>query len=679
VRRIGIDTGGTFTDAVFLDTTAERLVVSKVPSRPAAPDRAVLDALAHLLELAAARPADVDFLAHGTTIATNAAITGGYGRAGMITTRGARDVLEIGTQMRPLLYKLDQVASQPLIPRDLRIEVPGRLALDGTELEALDEPAVYAAAAALLAANVESVAIGGLFSFLHPRHERRIAEILAEAHPDLYAVRSSAVSSEPREYARFATAALNAALAPILDRYIGRLLKTLRAAGYGTEPVIMQSNGGVVTARRSMGESAHRLVLSGPAAGVLGGAWVAGEAGIRDVITLDMGGTSADIGIVLDGRPRIRNGMRLENGLPLQIQTLEIEAIGAGGGSIAWVDDGGALHVGPQSAGADPGPACYGTGGTAPTVTDAHVVLGRIDPHNFLGGAIPLDPVAAESAMAPLASLLGCSLQAAAAGIVELAEANMAGAMRRAAARHGDDLRTLALVAAGGAGPLHAAQLAAEFKMPAVCVPPYPGLLSALGLLAADLRHDLSAALLTAADRPDLALIDRTFRDLEGEAGVRFQGDGIPDDRRRFDRALDLRYLGQEYALSVTTRSGEPFDDIVAHFHEQHERVYGHGAPGEPVEVVAARLTAWGMYPRLRVPPPGKRTASPLPGRRDVWFAETRTPLPAAIVARDTLAAGDVVDGPAVIEQLDTTTLVPPSQHAWVHPSGSLIIERRQP
>ena len=354
------------------------------------------------------------------------------------------------------------------------------------------------------------------------------------------------------------------------------------------------------------------------------------------------------------------------------------EAIGAGGGSIAWIDDGGALHVGPQSAGADPGPACYGIGGTAPTVTDAHVVLGRLNPHNFLGGAIPLDPAAAERAIAPLASMLGCAIPEAAAGIVDLAEANMAGAIRRAAARHGDDLRALALVAAGGAGPLHAAQLAAELGMPAVCVPASPGLVSALGLLVADLRHDLSAAALMDADQPDLALIDRTFRDLEAEGDAMLKGDGIPNDRRRLDRALDLRYLGQEYALTVATRSGEPLDEVIARFHDQHERVYGHGAPGEPVEVVAARVTAWGVFPRLQVPPPVPRSDGPARGRREVWFAEARSPIASVIVARETLAPGDVVDGPAVIEQLDTTTIVPPSQRAWVHPSGSLIIERRQ-
>jgi N-methylhydantoinase A len=674
MRRIAIDTGGTFTDCVLADESAGTLTLAKVPSTPTKPSNAVGDGLDALLSKARLDPRDVDVVLHGTTVATNAVITGQWAKAGMICTAGSRDVLEIGTQQRPRMYALDQVPTAPLVPRDRRLEVPGRIAADGTELEPLEDAAIVAAVDALLADGVEAIAVAGLFGCLHPRQEQAIEAIVRARAPAVYVVRSSAVSAEIREFPRYATTAVNAALAPMLDRYIGGIDARLLARGAAAPLFLMQSNGGVTTARRSIGESAHRLVLSGPAAGVLGGAMVATAAGSRDVVTFDMGGTSADIGVVTDGLIRDRADLRLENGLPLQVPSLEVEAIGAGGGSIAWVDAGGALHVGPQSASAEPGPACYAMGGTEATVTDAHLVLGHLHPDRFLAGAQALDPDAACRAVEAVGHRFGLGREEMALGILAVADANMARAMRRAAARHGDDLRGYALVAAGGAGALHAAGLVAELGMAAVLVPPNPGLLSALGLLEADLRHDIAAPTLMPVAGADPARLTRIFADLTVEANSRLDEDGVDEPRRSLTAALDLRYIGQEWSMTVPCRRDETLGAIATRFHALHERVYGHAAPEEPVEVVTARIVAGGRFERTALAA-ASGSAARDPESRDVRFAGETRGRATSIVHRATIRAGDTLSGPAVVEQLDTTTLIPPGWMARALPAGSLLLE----
>lgn len=681
MRRIGIDTGGTFTDCVLWDPAVGDLVAAKVPSRPREPHLAVAEGLRRLLESAGSTAGDIDFVAHGTTIATNAVITGELAAAGLLTNHGFRDVLEIGTQQRPSLYRLHQPMRHVPIPRDRRLEVAGRIGFDGTELEPIDADEVAAQARRLVAMGVDSVAIAMLFSFVDPRQEEQVEAIIRSVAPDLYVARSSAVSPELREYPRFATTAANAALAPLLDRYIGTLAADLDRAGYRVPLHVMQSNGGLATAPRSTAEHAHRLVLSGPAAGVIGGSYVAAAAGFSESVTIDIGGTSADIGVVVGGNPRMRIGMALPTGLPLQIPALEVEAIGAGGGSIAAVDAGGALRVGPQSAGADPGPACYGIGGTAPTLTDAHLVLGRLDPDAFLGGEVRLDVRLARDAIErAVARPLGLEIEDAARGIVVVADANMVGAIRATAARHGDDLRGSALVAGGGAGPLHAVQLAAELGMPAVCVPRTPGLLSALGLLATDLRHDLSAPLLAFADAIEETRLERAFADLETTAAERLAADRVGPSDRRYERAIDLRAIGQEWTLTVPVSPGEPVVRIVERFHAQHERVYGHAAPDQPVESVALRVVATGRFPRPTTHHEGPTAREPGPERsRRAWFAETGTFVDTRVLDRAAIGPGDRLVGPAIVEQLDTTVLVPPGYAARVAALDSLVIERSAP
>jgi len=664
--RIGVDTGGTFTDCVLID--GARILVAKLPSSPSAPHEAIAAAIQEVLD-GSREP--VESVTHGTTVATNAIITGDLARVGLITTTGFRDVLEIGTQMRPRLYDLRQTPRPQLVARDLRLEVGGRIAAGGEEIEPLDEPAVERACEQLIAAGVDAIAVATLFSFANPEHEQRIQALVRELAPDVYVGRSSAVSGEPREYQRFATAAVNAALAPVLDPYIRGLEHRLD----GTRLFVMQSNGGVSTAQRSVGEHAHRLVLSGPAAGVIGGAREAAAAGHPDCVTFDVGGTSADVAIVPDGRPRSAVDMTLPNGVPCKVPHIEIETIGAGGGSIARIDAGGLLTVGPQSAGADPGPACYRRGGTEPTVTDAQLILGRFAPAGLIGGALALDVDAARAAVTPVAERLGTSVEDAALGILAVIEENMAGAIRRAAAAHGDDLRDYALVAGGGAGPLFAAAIARNLGMPAAIVPEHPGLLSALGLLGAPLRHDLVAPLLAAELELDAARVEAVFAGLEAEGAIALAEDGVAPGDRGTERGLDVRYLGQEYVVPVPLRPGEPLEAVFHRFHGLHEETFGYAAPGTPVEVVAARLVATGRRPAPDLARALPAEAAAPAGTRDVRFEIGQDALPATVFDRSELARGQVVHGPAVIEQLDTTTLLHLGSRATVHEGGALIVE----
>lgn len=676
-RRIGIDTGGTFTDCVLLDPETHELTIAKVPSQPARPQEAIDGGIERLLANAGGARANehraIESIAHGTTIATNAVITGDLARIGVLTTRGFRDVLEIGTQMRPSLYDLHQVARTPIAPRDLRLEVAGRLAADGTEVEPIDPGEVERAARQLVAAGVEAIVVACLFSFRSPEHESAIQALVSGVAPSVYVTRSSAVSPEPREYPRFATAAINAGLAPRVDPYISALDRRIREQHGGRPLYVMQSNGGIATAGRSGSENVHQLILSGPAAGVIGSAREAQRAGFADCVTFDVGGTSADVGIVRDGSPSTAVEMTLPNGVPCKLPHLEVETIGAGGGSIAAVDAGGALTVGPQSAGADPGPVCYGQGGTEPTVTDAHLLLGRLSPSGLIGGEVALDHDLARACLGELGRRLGTSAEQAALGVIAILEQNMIGAIRRAAARRGEDLRDYALVAGGGAGPLHAARIVRTLGMRAAVVPIHPGLVSALGLLDAPIRHDLVEPLpeLIGADVSFAAAFDR----LETAAGSMLDDDGVPISERRLDRLLDIRYVGQEYALTVPVAGESDAAGVVAAFHRQHERTYGHSAPDAATEIVAARLVALGLRRIGDLHRALPATSGEPAGSRSVYFELDRGAVETPVYIREVLASGQVISGPAIVEQLDTTTLIPPGSRARVHPSGSLVIE----
>ncbi|HJZ61978.1 MAG TPA: hydantoinase/oxoprolinase family protein [Miltoncostaeaceae bacterium] len=682
MRVVGVDIGGTFTDLVLYDTGSGAVQVHKVRSTPSEPERAMVEGIGELCAMAGVGAEAIDGVFHGTTVATNAVLEHRGAVAGMITNRDFRDVVHIGRHQRPQHYSIMQDIpwqARPFVRRRHRKTVAGRIAPpSGQELEPLDENDVRSAAAELREAGVEAVAVCFLFSYLDPAHERRAAAIVRQEMPGAFVTSSADIFPQFREFERFTTACMNAFVGPRTGRYLERLAAALRAAGVPGELHVMMSNGGVASSAQAA-EKPVTLLLSGPAAGVLGGLWAAELAGRRRLVTFDMGGTSADIGIVTE-RGIIEASARdtWVAGYPLLVPMIDVHTIGAGGGSIAHVDAGGAFRVGPQSAGAAPGPACYGLGGTEPTVTDANVVLGRIDPARFLGGEMVLDAEAATAAVRALADRLGLGLMEAAEGIVTIANANMAGAIRSRTIQKGHDPREFTLVAFGGAGPLHAAEVADMLGVPEVLVPPYPGITSATGLLTSDLRYDQMATVFMVEGSVDAALVDRRLADMASDLRGRLVADGIPDDVIRLTAALDCRYVGQGYELRVPLPALAFDEGAFAAFRELHAQEYGHAFP-DPVEVVNVRVTAIGQRTKIgRLPVASGTLEEALVGEGEGVF-RTEDGLAAMTtrhLERALLPIGVDVEGPAVVFQRDTTILVPPGWRACAHESGDLIVAR---
>jgi len=682
--RLGIDVGGTFTDLVLYDEGSGALVVEKVPSVPADPSEGIVQGIARLLKRAAVAPAAVSHVAHGTTVATNALLERKGARTALITTRGFRDLLEIARQKRPSLYDLHARKPVPLVPRHRRLEVAERIMADGSVRVPLDagdvERALDAVAAGTDGEAVEALAICFLYSFLAPEHERAVLERARARLPGVAIVASHEVHPEFREYERLSTTVANAYLAPRMGAYVQAFRRRVEAMGIPARPFINQSNGGTM----SVDEAARvpvRTALSGPSAGVAGAAWIAAQSGFDAIATFDMGGTSTDVAFVRGGRP----GLTFEReigGVPLRVPALDIHTVGAGGGSIAWRDSGGALKVGPQSAGADPGPACYGRGGEAPTVTDANLVLGRLGPAGLAGGAVPLDPARAEAAVAGLARELSLSTLATARGIIRVVDANMANAVRVVTVQRGVDPTGLALVPFGGAGPLHAAEMARELGIRRLAVPPGPGLLCALGLLVEDLRTDAVQTHLAPLEPAGLPALAARFAEMETDARAWLDRERVAPERRRIERWVDLRYVGQNFELLVPvpeeTWTAGDCAALRRRFLEAHEQVYGFAAEDEPVQVVNARLVARGLTepPRLPRVPRGDGDARAAEiGRRDVFVDDERRVAPCPVYDRARLLGGQRVAGPAVIEQFDATTFVLPGQAAVVDDLGFLVIE----
>ncbi len=666
---IGIDVGGTFTD--FVVAMEAGLEVHKVPTTT--PQHEAVGTGMDRLDVPAAAP-----VVHGTTAATNALLERRGARTALVTTEGFADVLAIGRQDRPALYDLQPTRPSPLVPAARRHEVPERLGAEGNVLTPLDEAAVRRVAGVLTEQDVESVALSFLFSYRNAKHERRAAEILRGALPEGVPVtRSSALLPEHREYERTATTVANAYVRPVVERYLTRL-----DAEVGSRPVrVMQSSGGTI-GLETAGAQAARLALSGPAGGVVGALGVARRALDADappIMTLDMGGTSADVALCDGEVPRTSE--HTVAGRPLRLPATDLHTVGAGGGSIAHVDAGGSLRVGPESAGAEPGPVCYGRGGTAPTVTDAHLVLGRLVPKHILGGEVALDmaPDAAREAVAALGTRIGRSPEETALGVLRVANATMERALRRVSVERGHDPRTYTLVPFGGAGPLHAAALAEALGMSRVLVPPTPGALSALGLLMADVTYDAARTILGRADalRADLSRLRRPAEALREE--VRGVLDAHGPAEVAFE--LDLRYAGQSYEETVplaTPITAASVADTAAAFHERHRRRYGHADPGAPVEVVALRGhgTVAVSAPAL---PHEPKTDAPLDdavlGTRPVWF-DGGGPTETTTYARDALHHGHTLKGPAVLHQYDTTVVVPPGWQVRVDARRNLWVER---
>jgi N-methylhydantoinase A len=675
--RVGIDVGGTFTDAVLIDA-AGHLHVAKVRSTPHDASEGFLEGLAELSRRSGVATGDLAYLAHGTTVATNAIVQGRLGRTGLITNAGFRDVLEIGTQQRRRVYDLWEPQPAPIVPRERCHEVRGRIASDGSEVAPLAEDDVVAAARALAGQGVEAVAVVLLFSFVNPNHEQRVAEILDRELPGVRVAISSAVAPELREYLRASTTVLNAALLPVAGAYVQRLSEQLERDGVGAPLHLMQSNGGVATAAAA-GTLPVGLAASGPAAGVIGAARLAGAAGEHDLLTFDMGGTTADIALVVDGLPQLRF-QGDQGGHPVNLPQIDVLSVGAGGGSIAAVDAFGSLTVGPASAGAEPGPACYGGGGTEPTVTDAHLALGTLDPERALGGRVRLDVDAAREAVRrAVAEPLGLSVEAGAAAILRIANANMGDALRVVSVARGHDPRSFALVALGGAGPMHACAIADDLQIPRVVVPRYPGVTAALGLLLSDVRHDLRQSWIrpTADIAPED--LDAAVERLEADALARLAEAGHANGTTDVGFELDMRYRGQAYNLTVPLAARPVTAATVAAaedaFHAAHRHAYDYTPGLTETEIVTLRARATGTVGGAAMD--GGRApvaAGAATTTREVWVGGEQRRF--AVIERDTLGPGSRVGPETIVEQEDSTLIVPAGWSGTVGPADILVLER---
>jgi N-methylhydantoinase A len=694
--RLGIDIGGTFTDATLLDESTGKTWTGKVSTTPADPSRGFMEAVSQLLRQAKVRPQDVRYVVHATTVATNAIIEGKMARTGFITTEGFRDLLEIARQVRPTLYDLQFEKCRPLVPRERCFGVPERLDARGNVLRPL-AAAVRLVAEALRREGVEAVAVCLLHAYVNPVHERHVGAILREVFPEAVVSLSSDVAPEFREYRRASTTVINAGIQPVMARYLRSLEARLREVDLPAELLVMQSSGGVFNAKTAS-EKPVFLVESGPAAGVMAAAYLGQTLGHADVISFDMGGTTSKAALIQDGQPRVTKDYEVgavaraaeggsAGGYPLRTPVLDLVEIGAGGGSLAWIDSGGRLRVGPTSAGADPGPACYGKGGKEPTVTDANLVLGRLNPHYFLGGEIDLDVARARAAIEEkCARSLGLNVVEVAHAIVEIANAAMVSALRLVSVQRGYDPRDFTLIAFGGAGPLHANRLAAETEIATTVIPLSPGTTSALGLLITNLKHDYAQTLLQRADHLDLAAIEAVYRRLTEEAQQTLQHEGVAPADMTFLRQAELRYVGQSFELAVPLPAGRlgPGEaaQVLESFHRAHELAYGHAAPAEPVEWVHLRLTALGkiIQPRLRELAehdfPSESPEAARKPSRPVYFAEHQGSVDCAIYDRYRLRPGGIIEGAAIVEEFDSTTVIHPGYQALVDRFGNLILKR---
>jgi N-methylhydantoinase A len=686
--RLGVDVGGTHTDLVLLDTASGELIVEKVASTPANPALGVLDGVARFIARGIA-PGEIGFFAHGTTITTNALLEMRGAKVGLLITKGYRAVQEIQNQARDgNLFDYFYAKPAPIAPQSLTREIPERSDYAGNVILPLDKEAVRQAARELKAAGVESIAVCYLFSFMNPRHEAETRALIAQEWPGVHVSLSSEVLPRIREWPRLSTTLLNAYLEPVMVRYIGHLSEGLDRAGVRTpQRFLMQSNGGVMpfSAAIAGGRTVHTL-FSGPAAGAQASAHLARGEAMRGLVTLDMGGTSADIAFIEGGAPlEVTEGVIARR--QVDVPALDMTTISAGGGSIASIDGGGFLNVGPQSAGADPGPACYGRGGTHPTVTDADLVCGYLNPDYFLGGAQRLDLAAARAALQThVADPLRMDVLAAAAGIQRIVDMRMADEVRVFAAKRGVDLSAFTLLPFGGAGAVHAAAVAAELGMRRILVPPRPGAFSALGLLCTDVVHDYIRSELRPLAEVAADHAEDIFRQLEAKARAELTAEGMNPADAGFARELDLRYTGQGYELR-TPLDGPFADRLTAgslaaareKFDQRHAQIHGHAAKERPVEVVSYRLrvrVAVPKYePRAQATPPSPRAvADAVKGRRDISI-DGRT-VAAAVYERDRLDIGATVAGPAVVEQFDATTVIPPGWRGRVDGFRNLVLER---
>ena len=678
-HRVAVDVGGTFTDLVAVDS-AGNFRFTKVPTTYPDYQRGVTDAV----RAADARFEDIEIFLHGLTIATNAVVARTGARTGLVGTKGFRDLIEIRRANRPRegMYDVSWEPSPPLVPRRDRLTVTERVDYLGNVLTPVDEHEARSAGRAFRKRGIESIAVSFLNAFLNPENERAMARILLEECPGASITLSSELIPVILEFERTSTAVVNAYLEPIVRRYMDRLSKAFRDEHYSGEILVMQSSGGVATPEGA-GRNAARTIMSGPAAGVIAAKALGELAGVRNIISLDMGGTSADIATIYDGEIRTTEESKIDFGIPVVFPSIDMITIGAGGGTIAWIDEGGVLKSGPASAGSAPGPACYGAGGTEATNTDANMVLGALNPEGLAGGAMKLRPALAQEAVERIADRLGMDITKAANGIITVSNANMVQAIRQVTTERGYDPREFALVAFGGAGPLHCAQLAAQMSIPKVIVPPNPGLTSALGLLFADVRYDFSRTRIRRADQLDCAEIEAEFMELEATARELLRASGFSDERMQLQRIANFKYYGgfEAVPLSVVIE-GRPFNEAVlasalARFAAEHEREYNYVLDEIPVELQLIRLVAHGLIerPSMRQSDTRGTAAAAESGKRDVFFEEENGFVSTQVYDRERLVPGARLMGPAIVEQMDSTVLIRPGMSADVDRFFNLILD----
>ncbi len=681
--RLAIDIGGTFTDLVALDETTGEVTLEKALTTPAN----FADGVTDTMEKAGLEAADVAQFVHGTTVVINALTERRGAVVALVTTEGFRDVLEIQRANRTDMYNLMYEKPRPFVPRRFRFEVPERVTHRGEILTPLDEEAVRRVAERCRIAGVEAIAVCFLNAYANPDHEARAQEIIERLLPDAAVTASHEITQQWREYERTNTTVLNAFVKPATALYLSTLDRRLSEMGFSGSKLAMQSNGGTTTFRQAERIPIH-LVESGPVGGVIGARVVAAKVGEENIISFDMGGTTAKVSLIEGGEIRINTEYHLERsatwaGYPLRIPVADIVEVGAGGGSIAWIDAGGALHVGPRSAGADPGPACYGLGGSEPTVTDANLVTGRLSADYFLGGRMRLDRGTAERAVARIAEAFGLSITETALGILRLANANMQAALERVSVERGYDPRDFALVAAGGAGGLHAPMLARELRMRKVIVPRAPGQFSAWGMLMTDLRHDFIRTRVTPCDHESLDEIREIFLDLERATMTQFEGESFPAERVSTERLLDLRYRGQEHTVRTPVAPSDldgALGTVLETFHRLHEQAYAF-RQDDPVEIVNFHVVGWGAvdHPSIAArEAAGCDLTAAEKGERPVVF-EDGGAVSSRVFERDLLPVGEPIVGPAVVEEPACTTIVCPDQRVVVDPFGNLVITEEAP
>lgn len=663
---IGVDVGGTFTDLSVFDTEKETILHYKLSSTPSDPSQAIVSGVRAVMELLNIQASEISYLAHGTTVATNALIERKGSRIGMITTEGLKDLMEIGWQKRPNLYDLLRPKAKSIIPPGLKCEVPERILSDGTIRTPLDEDAAIRVIHYLKKQRVEAIAVCTLFSYLNPVHEDRLKELIHEHFPEAYVTVSHELVHEFREYSRMSTAALNSYLGPVMKKYVQHFEQSIKDLGVKVHPYVTQSNGAIISISETI-DCPIKTAVSGPSAGVIGAACMGRLCGIKDIITFDMGGTSIDVSLIENGKPTLSNE-RLVEGFPARIPMIDIVTLGAGGGSIAKIDEGGALKVGPESAGATPGPACYMRGGEDPCVTDANIVLGKLNQKKILGGRMDVDVELARKAITErICRKSSLTLQQAAAGMISVVNSNMMRAIRIVSVERGYDVRDFTLMAFGGAGPLHACEVADELGIRKVVIPASPGTLCSLGLLMADTRFDLSRSRMMLADDTSIPAIRSVIQEMLDEGNSLLDKENIPAGRRSFTASVDARYERQNYELNIPLQSchvtSEVLKEMCSMFHASHERNFGYSNQAFHVQLVNFRLSAVGEVekPTLTCQPLAEDAVLPEPQEvRQVLFVGRNKYIPTPIYPRSVFVPGLTAQGPMIIEQMDCTTVIPP-------------------